>query len=47
MIEEAAALMSDNTFDTVHDPARSGYGGHGCRLPEICPLCTEGKQVTE
>jgi superfamily I DNA/RNA helicase len=47
MIEEAAALMSDSTFDTVHDPARSGYGGHGCRLPEICPLCTEGKQVTE
>ncbi|MGW9405816.1 ATP-dependent helicase [Arthrobacter sp. NPDC055585] len=47
MIEEAAALMSDDKFDTVHDPARSGYGGHGCRLPEICPLCTEGKQVTE
>lgn len=47
MIEEAAALMSADTFDTVHDPARSGYGGHGCRLPEICPLCTEGKQVTE
>lgn len=47
MIQQAAALMSDEKFDTVHDPARSGHGGHGCRLPEICPLCTEGKQVTE
>ncbi|MBD7995336.1 ATP-dependent helicase [Arthrobacter sp. Sa2CUA1] len=47
MIQEAAALMSGATFETIHDPARSGFGGHGCRLPEICPLCTEGKQVTE
>lgn len=47
MIRTAAALMSDSTFDTVHDPTRSGFGGHGCRLPEICPLCPEGKQVTE
>ena len=47
MVREAAALMSDARFDTVHDPTRSGFGGHGCRLPEICPLCPEGKQVTE
>ncbi|MET4061490.1 superfamily I DNA/RNA helicase/RecB family exonuclease [Arthrobacter sp. UYP6] len=47
MIRTAAALMSDSTFETVHDPTRSGFGGHGCRLPEICPLCPEGKQVTE
>lgn len=47
MIRTAAALMSDSAFDTVHDPTRSGFGGHGCRLPEICPLCPEGKQVTE
>lgn len=47
MIQNAAALMSGATFETIHDPARSGFGGHGCRLPEICPLCTEGKQVTE
>ncbi|MBG6179898.1 ATP-dependent helicase [Arthrobacter sp. CAN_A1] len=47
MIEEAARLMSAAQFDTVHDPKRSGHGGSGCRLPEICPLCPEGRQVTE
>ncbi|MEC5197977.1 superfamily I DNA/RNA helicase/RecB family exonuclease [Arthrobacter sp. PL16] len=47
MIEEAAALMSAATFDTIHDPRRSGFGGSGCRLPEVCPLCEEGKQVTQ
>ncbi|MBP3034862.1 ATP-dependent helicase [Arthrobacter sp. zg-ZUI100] len=47
MVRQAAALMSDASFETVHDPTRSGFGGHGCRLPEICPLCPEGKQVTE
>ncbi|MCC3296724.1 ATP-dependent helicase [Arthrobacter sp. zg-Y916] len=47
MIQQAAELMSGATFETIHDPGRSGFGGHGCRLPEICPLCTEGKQVTE
>ncbi|MBG6189633.1 superfamily I DNA/RNA helicase/RecB family exonuclease [Arthrobacter sp. CAN_A212] len=47
MIEEAAGLMSAAQFDTIHDPKRSGHGGSGCRLPEICPLCPEGRQVTE
>ena len=47
MVREAAELMSDSTFETVHDPTRGSFGGHGCRLPEICPLCPEGKQVTE
>ena len=47
MVRTAAELMSDASFETVHDPTRSGFGGHGCRLPEICPLCPEGKQVTE
>ena len=47
MVAGAAELMSDASFETVHDPTRSGFGGHGCRLPEICPLCPEGKQVTE
>ncbi|WP_026553401.1 ATP-dependent DNA helicase [Arthrobacter sp. H20] len=47
MIEEAARLMSAARFDAVHDPQRSGHGGTGCRLPEICPLCPEGQQVTE
>ncbi|WP_146361383.1 ATP-dependent helicase [Arthrobacter yangruifuii] len=47
MVRKAAALMSAAFFETVHDPSRSGFGGNGCRLPEICPLCAEGKQVTE
>lgn len=47
MIEDAAALMAAASFDTVHDPRRAGFGGSGCRLPEICPLCEEGRQVTQ
>lgn len=47
MIEQAAGLMSAAEFEAVHDPKRSSYGGSGCRLPEICPLCVEGRQVTE
>ena len=47
MVRDAARLMSAAFFETVHDPGRSGFGGNGCRLPEICPLCAEGKQVTE
>ncbi|OFI39882.1 DNA helicase UvrD [Arthrobacter sp. SW1] len=47
MVNEAAVLMSGSTFEARHDPAKGGHGGHGCRLPEICPLCARGKQVTE
>lgn len=47
MVGGAAALMSGNTFEARHDPAKGGHGGHGCRLPEVCPLCARGKQVTE
>ncbi|WP_245953464.1 ATP-dependent helicase [Arthrobacter silvisoli] len=47
LVNEAAALMSGATFEARHDPSKGGHGGHGCRLPEICPLCARGKQVTE
>ncbi len=47
MVDEAAQLMSGSHFEARHDPAKSGHGGHGCRLPEVCPLCPRGKQVTE
>ena len=47
MIHEAAALMAASEFEARHDPQRTGNGGHGCRAPEICPLCAEGRQVTE
>jgi hypothetical protein len=47
MVNEAATLMSAATFEARHDPTKGGHGGHGCRLPEVCPLCARGKQVTE
>ncbi|KSU79067.1 ATP-dependent helicase [Pseudarthrobacter enclensis] len=47
MVKEAAAAMGGNTFEARHDPAKGSYGGHGCRLPEVCPLCVRGRQVTE
>ncbi len=47
IVNGAAAVMSGNTFDARHDPSKGGHGGHGCRLPEVCPLCPRGKQVTE
>ncbi|GAB3263291.1 ATP-dependent helicase [Arthrobacter pigmenti] len=47
VIAEAAALMAGHEFEARHDPAAGAYRGHGCRVPEVCPLCPEGKQVTE
>jgi superfamily I DNA/RNA helicase len=47
MVGDAARVMSGSTFEARHDPSKSGHGGHGCRLPEVCPLCARGKQVTE
>ena len=47
MVLEAARLMGEADFLSRHDPARGGRSGSNCRLPSICPLCSEGKQVTE
>ncbi|WP_211877855.1 ATP-dependent helicase [Pseudarthrobacter albicanus] len=47
MVNGAARVMSGSTFEARHDPSKGGHGGHGCRLPEVCPLCARGKQVTE
>jgi hypothetical protein len=47
MIHDAAVLMSGSAFEARHDPQNAGHGGQGCRAPQICPLCAEGKQVTE
>ena len=47
MVKEAAAVMGGNTFEARHDPGKGSFGGHGCRLPEVCPLCARGRQVTE
>ncbi|WP_427018704.1 ATP-dependent helicase [Pseudarthrobacter sp. P1] len=46
LVMEAAELMSGAHFEARHDPGAGGFAG-GCAVPEICPLCTEGKQVTE
>jgi len=37
--------MAQATFDARHDASWTERSG--CPLPEICPLCVEGKQVTE
>ncbi|WP_427135862.1 ATP-dependent helicase [Pseudarthrobacter sp. S9] len=47
LVNDAARVMSGSTFEARHDPSKGGHGGHGCRLPEVCPLCVRGKQVTE
>ena len=47
MVTRAAEVMGGNTFEARHDPAKGNHGGHGCRLPEVCPLCVRGRQVTE
>ncbi|RKO26941.1 ATP-dependent helicase [Pseudarthrobacter phenanthrenivorans] len=47
MVKEAAAVMGGSAFEARHDPSKSSHGGHGCRLPEVCPLCVRGRQVTE
>lgn len=47
MVLAAAQLMGDADFLSRHDPARGGRSGSNCRLPGICPLCSEGRQVTE
>jgi len=47
MVKGAAAVMGGSEFIARHDPAKGSHGGHGCRLPEVCPLCVRGRQVTE
>lgn len=47
LVLTAARLMAGNEFHTRHDPSKAGRSGSGCRLPSVCPLCAEGRQVTE
>jgi hypothetical protein len=47
LVSEASVLMAGASFEARHDPSKGSHGGHGCRLPDICPLCARGKQVTE
>ncbi|MEZ2388971.1 ATP-dependent helicase [bacterium RCC_150] len=47
LVSEAAVLMAGASFEARHDPSKGGHGGQGCRLPDVCPLCARGKQITE
>ncbi|WP_397427603.1 ATP-dependent helicase [Pseudarthrobacter sp. NS4] len=47
MVKDAAKLMGGSGFEARHDPTKGSHGGHGCKLPEVCPLCVRGRQVTE
>lgn len=47
MVLEAAGLMGASDFLARHDPGKGGRSGTSCRLPTVCPLCSEGRQVTE
>ncbi|RLZ02638.1 DNA helicase UvrD [Kocuria tytonicola] len=48
LITQAALLMSDAQFEARHT-AEQEQGGHGrsCAVPWVCPLCAQGRQVTE
>lgn len=44
LVQRAAELIAGVQVQTRH---REGTHGHGCRLPELCPICTRGRQVTQ
>lgn len=44
LVQRAAELIAGVQVQTRH---REGAHGHGCRLPELCPICTRGRQVTQ
>ena len=48
LITQAALLMADTQFEARHT-AEQEQGGHGrsCAVPWVCPLCAQGRQVTE
>ncbi|WP_313812623.1 ATP-dependent DNA helicase [Glutamicibacter sp.] len=46
LIIEAAELMGHTEFTARHVAGTGGLMG-SCTLPEICPICEQGRQVTE
>ena len=42
LVQHAAELIAGSQVQ-----ARHREGGYGCRLPEICPICMRGRQVTQ
>jgi superfamily I DNA/RNA helicase/RecB family exonuclease len=47
LITRAAELVAGERFTARHDQGEGVFGGHGCKLPQICPLCAQGRQVSE
>lgn len=49
LVTRAAAEVAGEHFLARHTATSGGSGGFGlgCRLPEICPICAQGRQVTE
>ncbi|MFE7630536.1 ATP-dependent helicase [Kocuria sp. NPDC057446] len=47
LITRAAELVAGERFTARHDQAEGAFNGHNCKLPQICPLCAEGRQVSE
>ncbi|MFC2486891.1 MAG: S16 family serine protease, partial [Rothia dentocariosa] len=41
LVQRAAELIAGAVMQTRHRP------GETCRLPEICPLCPQGRQITQ
>lgn len=47
LITRAAVLVAGTRFEARHGAAQqSGHGIH-CTVPWVCPLCAQGRQVTE
>lgn len=42
LVHQAAELISGASIQARHDPANPW----DCRLPQICPLCQQGRQIT-
>ncbi|WP_129658992.1 ATP-dependent helicase [Rothia halotolerans] len=47
LVQRCAELIAHERFQARHDAERSGGYGIPCRLPDICPICARGRQVTQ
>lgn len=47
LIQQAAELIAQEYFQARHTSAQASGYGIQCKLPEICPLCARGRQVTQ
>lgn len=47
LISRAAELVAGTRFEARHDSEHGSDYGLRCTLPWVCPLCAQGRQVTE